>query len=155
MKNNLPLLRKRSSQVTSGLCYIGNLYTNFHIIVRCPVHVYVVLRKVFDEAGIPTKFFGGNIPVSDVVLPQFLGTFIYKFNGKTKKFNAAMVYPLDMSEVTLENINFVNKLLNVFRNTGFQYYDKKDRTAKTIFCTFASDFIADYEFLMESFESAL
>lgn len=153
--NNLPLLRKHSDVVTTGICYIGSYNSNFHIIVRCPVHVYVVIKKAFDLYGVECSFYSGNIPVSDLALPQFLGTFIYRNKDKIRKYNAALIYPLDLNTCVDDDLPYINKVLDCFKSFKYEFFDKKDRSAKTLFQMFVSDFISNYESISESIESTI
>lgn len=149
-------LRKNTDYSSSGICFIGSPADNFHLIVRCPVHVYVVIKRAFDGSSIPTKFYAGSVTISQVCLPQFEGKFIYRdSSNRVKKFNAAFIYPLDLYEVTNDELQHISALLSVFMSNKFEFYDKKDRSLKTLISMFAFDFVSDVDSLIKSFEGAL
>lgn len=152
----LNTLRRNTDISSSGICFIGSPGSNFHLIIRCPVHVYVVIKRAFDGSSIPTKFYSGCVTISQLCLDKFQGKFIYRdSSNRTKKFNAAFVYPLDLYEVTEDELLHISALFSVFMSNKFEFYDKQDRSLKTLISMFAFDVVSDVSSLIENFESAL
>ena len=153
MESNLSNLRARSSDVLSGFCYIGSYDDNFHLVIKCPVHVYAVIKKVFEGSSICVSFMSGNLPLTHLVLPQFLGTFRYRDkSGKVRKYHSAFVYPLDLNyKPSSEEYSSISAILSVFSSYHFEFYDKKDRSLKTLFTLFAEDFVESVDSLISAF----
>ena len=152
---NLSRLRSRSEDVTSGFCFIGSYEDNFHVIIKCPIHVYVVIKKAFAASSVKVSFQSGNLPLTHLVLPQFLGRFIYRdISKKVRKYHAAFVYPLDLNyEPTEFEYQQISAVLSVFGSNNFEYYDKKDRSLKTLFTLFAEDFVEYLDSLVQAFDA--
>lgn len=152
---NLSRLRSHSENVTSGFCFIGSYYDNFHVIIKCPIHVYVVIKKAFANSSVKVSFQSGNLPLTHLVLPQFLGRFIYRdLSKKVRKYHAAFVYPLDLNYNLSEfEYQHISALLSVFGSNNFEYYDRMDRSIKTLFTLFASDFVEYFDSLIQAFDA--
>lgn len=152
---NLSILKSRSNDVTSGILFVGSAESNFFLSIRCPIYVAIVIRKAFEASAssIPTKFYSGNVSISQLVLPQYEGKFIYRDpSGRIKKYNAAFVYPLDLHyECCSKDFLFISLVLSVFNDYKFGYYDKKDRSISTLFSLFAPDFVTYNEAILENF----
>lgn len=150
---NLNLLRSRSNDVTSGILFVGSVESNFYLSIRCPIHVAIVIKKAFESSSIPTRFFSGSVTISQLVLPQFEGKFIYRdLSGKIKKYNAAFVYPLDLNYDPCEkDYRFISVVLSVFMDFKYGYYDKQDRSISTLFSLFSSDYVTYNEAILENF----
>lgn len=153
---NSSILRSRSNDVTSGFCYIGSYEDNFHVIVRCPIHVYVVIKKAFAPSSVKVSFLTGSLPMSYLVAERYHGRFIYRdSSGKTKKYQAAFVYPLELDyEATLEEYQIISAVLSVFQMNKFEYYDTNDRSLKTLFTLFAKDFVEYLNSLVQAFDAS-
>lgn len=153
---NLSCLRSHSENVTSGFCFIGSYEDNFHVIVKCPIHVYVVIKKAFANSSVKVSFQSGNLPLTHLVLPQFLGRFIYRdISKKVRKYHAAFVYPLDLNyEPTEFEYQQISAVLSVFGSNKFEYYDKMDRSLKTLFTLFAEDFVEYLDSLVSAFDDS-
>lgn len=154
---NLNLLRSRSNDVTSGILFVGSVESNFYFSIRCPIHVAIVIEKAFNASSIPTRFYSGSVTISQLVLPQFEGKFIYRdLSGRIKKYNAAFIYPLDLNyEPCEDDYRFISSVLSVFTDFKYGYYDTKDRSIKTLFAIFAPDFLQYSEALLANFVQSL
>ena len=159
MKNspNLDRLKSRSNDVASGFCYIGSYNDNFHIIIKCPIHVYVVIKKAFAASSVKVSFLTGALPLTHLVLPGFIGRFIYRdSSNKVRKYHAAFVYPLEMGyEPSQEEFKAISSVLSVFSTNKFEYYDQKDRSIKSLFALFAPDFVEYVSTLSAAFDDSL
>lgn len=149
----LNLLRSRSNDVTSGILFVGSVESNFYFSIRCPIHVAIVIEKAFKASSIPTRFYCGSVTISQLVLPQFEGKFIYRdLSGRIKKYNAAFVYPLDVNyEPCEKDYLFISLVMSVFMDYKYGYYDKKDRSISTLFSLFAPDYVEYNQALLENF----
>lgn len=151
----LNLLRSRSNDVTSGILFVGSVESNFYLSIRCPIHVAIVIRKAFEASAstIPVKFYSGSVTISQLVLSQYEGKFIYRdLSGRIKKYNAAFVYPLDLNyEPCAKDYIFISLVLSVFMDYKYGYYDKKDRSISTLFSLFAPDYVTYNEAILENF----
>ena len=140
-KESSASLRLRSvadRQSHSGIAFIGSPFDPFHFIIRCPVHIYCAIRKSLDmwEHPISCSFYSGSMPITDLALPQFCGTFIYRNkDGKKKRFQAAFVFPLHLNEDF--DYGQIVKISQSFKYANFEYYDKKDRSLCAILDTFS------------------
>lgn len=140
-KESSASLRLRSvtdRQSHSGIAFIGSPSDPFHFIIRCPVHIYCVIKRSLEmwEDPIKCSFYSGTMPITDLALPHFCGTFIYRNkDGKKKRFQAAFIFPLDLNV----DIDFrqIIKILQSFEYAKFEYFDKKDRSLCAILGTFA------------------
>lgn len=152
---NSSILRSRSNDVTSGFCYIGSYDDNFHIIVKCPIHVFVVIKKAFAPSSVKVSFFTGTLPLNQLVAERYHGRFIYRdSSGKVKKYHAAFVYPLELDyEATLEEYQIISAVLSIFATNKFEYYDASDRSLKTLFTLFAKDFVEYLNSLVQAFDA--
>lgn len=139
-KNNYPLLRKADTASKSGVCFIGSPLEPYHMILRIPVHVFCVIKKCFEmwEHPIPITFYSGSMPITDLALPQFCGTFLYreKNSKKIKRFQAAFVYPLSSDQLIVHDydvmVGSLIKLLQSFEYGQFEFFDKNNKSLKTI-----------------------
>ena len=141
----------------SGFCFIGDYSDNFYIVIKCPVHVYVVIKKAFAASSINVTFHSGNLPLTHLVLSNYLGRFIYRdISHKVRKYHAAFVYPLDLNYKPSESdYQKISALLSVFRSHKFEYYDKRDRSIKALFTLFADDFVEYLDSLVSAFDGSL
>ena len=141
--------------MTSGFCYIGSYDDNFHVIVKCPIHVYVVIKKAFSPSSVKVSFFTGKLPLNQLVAERYHGRFIYRdTSGKVKKYHAAFVYPLDLAyEATFDEYQIISAVLSVFQTNKFEFYDTSDRSLKTLFTLFAKDFVEYLNSLVQAFDA--
>lgn len=148
-------MRSRSNEVTSGFCFIGSQTDNFHLIVKCPIHVYVVIKKAFAGSSVPVSFFTGTMPLTHIVLPQFIGRFIYRdSSGHIRKYHSAFVYPLDLNyEASYDEYQTISSLLSVLETNKLQFFDEKDRSIKTLFSIFAKDLVEYLNSLVQAFDA--
>lgn len=133
-------MRKADTASKSGVCFIGSPLEPFHMILRIPVHVFCVVKKCFEiwENPVPVSFYSGSMPITDLALPKFCGTFLYreKNTKKIKRFQAAFVYPISSDRLDLSDfdkmIGSLVKLLQSLDYGNFEYFDKQNKSLKTI-----------------------
>ena len=154
---NHPLINKYSAHKSSGIVFIGSVSDPFHMIIRCPIHVFCSIKKAFSIMPNPPmlSFFSGSVPISDLAMHQFIGKFKYLSpSGKKQSFDAAFIYPTCCAQNECD-INPVLTILQVFRYHKYEFYNKKNNkgleaiVAENFPCTifsnnpfFESDFLS-------------
>ena len=129
---SLKLRNASAKHNNSGVVFIGSPLDSFHMIIRCPVHVYTCIKKSINLMNNPPHlmFCSGSIPISDLALPQFRGTFLYKSpTGKKQKFNAAFIFPTCCND---EDFSSAFSLLNCFNFVEYDYFSESNKSLKTI-----------------------
>lgn len=155
--SNLYTLRSRSSEVTSGICFIGDLESNFCLVIRCPIHVYVAIKKSLGPLSIPLKFYSGSVTISMVADSRYHGVFKYRdASGKLKKYNAAFIYPLSLDfDLTDSDVSYILNLVSWFDSFGYQYFDKRDYSIKSLVSRYEKVFDSDVTSFCSDFESTV
>lgn len=151
---NETLIRASRTAENSGVAFIGGLKDNFQLVIRCPFHAYVVIKKALQgfHHDPECRFYSGSFEISDICLPMYHGTFIYTSpKGKRKKFKAAFIYPL-MADYMVSPDEFarLQTLCVLLKLNNLEYYDKQNRTPQQILNVF--DLPA--EILVDDFEGA-
>lgn len=133
-------LRVKSAGISSGVAFIGGIKSNFQLIIRMPIYDYTVLKRYLSNCSYLPEcvWYSGSLSVSDLVLPQYCGTFILTLpTGKVRKFKAAFVYPLDLNyKVTPSEYSMVQEIIVFLSQNKCKYYDKKDYSLEALFKRF-------------------
>lgn len=133
-KYDHPLMKKANAAANSGVCFIGSPLDNFHLIIRCPIHVYCQIKKALTVMpNVPAStFYSGSMPISDLAASRFIGTFIYRSpQGKAKKFQAAFIYPTCCAFDECD-INPILSIHQCFEHAGYEFYNKQNKSIPTI-----------------------
>lgn len=156
MSQKINDLRNRSSSVTSGLAYFGNLNSNFQLVIRCPIHVYCAIKKSFENGSydIPSRFFSGSIDIHDIVLPEYRGIFIYRASRtrKVSRFHASFYFPLDLNtEISDEEYLLLHCLIALMELSEYEYFDQNNTSLQVLVSRYTQASSAIVESFKESF----
>lgn len=145
--SKLAYLKSKAASVTSGVAFIGGINCNFQLIIKCPVHVYSVIKKNMQGtlSDPDTRFYSGSVPIDSLALPVFQGVFVYRnLKGEEKKYKAAFVFPLDLNrEITQEEYKFLHTVCAFLKLANYEFFDKNNRRFETIINTFSQSLLSD------------
>ena len=129
---SLKLRRASASHASSGVAFIGSPLDSFHMIIRCPIHVYTCIRKAIHLFENPPQmtFCSGSIPITDLAASKFIGTFRYVSPiGKKQRFHAAFICPTCCGS---DDFRAAFQLYNALSYAGYEYYSKENKSLKTL-----------------------
>lgn len=154
-KTRFAEISMKASGVCAGVAFFGGLDSNFQLIIKCPIHIYSVIRKYLSGSNhdIESRFFSGSIEIADLALPQFRGDFKFvSANGKVKKYHAAFVYPLMADYMVLpDEFARLSSFCALMDLNKYEYYDKQNRSFRQILNVFSLPRQIGLEDIDESF----
>lgn len=151
---SLKLRNASASHKSSGVVFIGSPLDPFHMIIRCPIHVYTCIRKAINLFDNPPhmSFCSGNIPITDLAADKFIGTFRYVSPiGKKQRFHAAFVCPTCCGS---DDFNIAFRLYQALNYSGYEYFSKENKSLKTLLAEVSYDHSVFDDSLLQDFVRA-